>query len=222
MNFKKIICLFSFIFLFLPIVAKADSCSTDEKSVLQKKVNQIQIIYEFNNATKKYDITINGFSYEFYALDTVTNKYLYYDGNSTILLQNYEPGVSYVLKFYGKLYNGCNDEFLSTKSVLLPYYNQYSENPLCAGYETYELCKKFTPIKISSEEIFISRLNAYKKSLENKDPVEEENISSPTETIWNKMLSFFVEYNLYFLLPIIIGGTTIIIVIEAKKRKSIL
>jgi len=213
--------------LFRTDVFALDSACTQEEQVrLRQLANATQISYEFykdtTDDTVGFTVQISSFTPDFYIYNKKDGTYFEYNGNSTVSNSSFAPGLTYQLPFYASDSGACKGYLILTKVVSLPNYNPYSEDPLCKGIETYELCKKFTPIRITSYTDFQQRVKQYISSL--KEPTKETPKPTPvkTKTIWEMIWDFTAAYYMFFLAIVIVGATTGIVVIEVKKRRSIL
>jgi hypothetical protein len=220
---------FSFLY---PIKAEEtlnSNCTLEEKERLRKLASLTKITYEFKQYTntdgtsyKAYSLIVNNFTSDFYIWDEERGLYINNSGDNIGRAEALMPSVTYKLPFYAADNSVCNGFLILTKTVYLPPYNYYSDDPLCKGYENYELCKKHSPIKIDSYEEFVSRLRSYIKNLEHQNNNEPIVNDDKQVSIWNKIAAFLVSNILYITVPIIIICTTVIVVIEVRKRRSIL
>lgn len=202
------------------------TCTPTEQLRLRNLAATTQITYEYYENKEEeimgFKVQITGFSADFYIYNEENGTYLKYVDNAIVVSSAFDPGETYVLPFYASDDGICKGYHILSKSITLPTYNYYSEDSLCVGHETYELCKKFTSINIDSQEEFENRVKQYIKSLEKPDePIVEEEPESP-RTIIEIIEDFFIDNYMIFLVSIIVVGTSIIISIEVKKRRSIL
>lgn len=229
---KKIlsfIAIFVVSLLFCKNVSALDpACTQEEQLRLRQLASATDVTYEFyedkdqGENFRGYKVNINNFNSAFYVYDSETGAYFIYDGDLVSTGLGFVGGV-YNLPFYASDDSVCKGYLILTKQVNLVPYNLYSEDPLCKGYEKFELCKKFTPIQVYSYDDFKLRLNAYIKSLENDKP--DDPTDKPTEepeTIWDNISDFLANNYMIILITIIIAGTAGIIVIQVRKRRSIL
>lgn len=213
------------------VLALNPACTQAEQMRLRNLAHITQITYEFEKTfdaemgveLEGYKVDINGFQPEFRVSDEDRNIYFEYNGTSISTSHGFFGGVDYNLKFYATAATPCSGEFILVKNLSLLPYNKYSEDPLCKGHETYELCKKFTSLNIGTYDNFIKRMNKYIKSLEEKEPEgpseEEPNLD---KTILDTIVDFIMDNYFIILMLIIVFGTSGIIFIEVRKRRSIL
>jgi hypothetical protein len=205
------------------------NCTLEEKQRLRELASATKTTYEFKEyvnadgtTSMAYELTISNFTNNFYVWNEERGLLITYSNNSVVTAERLMPNVTYRLPFYASSSSLCNGNLILTKTVYLPPYNYYSNDPLCKGREEYELCKKHSPIKIDSYEEFVNRMQQYIKSLEQEDEQEQPTNNNKPVSIWIKIATFLVSNILYVTLPIIIAGIVIIVVIELKKRRSIL
>jgi uncharacterized protein YlxP (DUF503 family) len=228
----KYIILILMAFLCMPKIANAldPACTTKEQNRLKELVNRTQVSYEIYDAvdedtgdiTKAFRVSISNFSSDFFVEDTELGTYFEYIDNPTVVSDGFFPNQTLQLPFYASYSGVCHGFLIMTKMVAIPPYNEYSEDPLCEGIENYELCKPYTSISIDSYSQFEDMVKAYKASLNNNNDDKPTPTKEEKESIWNQIFDFLIKYNLYFLLPMIILGTTGIVIIEIRKRRSIL
>jgi hypothetical protein len=205
------------------------NCTMEEKQRLRQLASATKATYEFKEyinvdgtSSMAYKLTLSNFNNDFYVWDEERGLLITYSNNNVATAERLMPNVTYRLPFYASSASPCNGNLILTKTVYLPPYNYYSDDPLCKGHEEYELCKKHSPIEIDSYEEFVSRMQQYIKSLEQGNNQELPHNNNATVSIWSKIATFLVNNILYVTLPIIIVGTVIIAIIELKKRRSIL
>lgn len=215
---KKIIFV---LFMFLPIIVMGRAidprCNQTEKLKLRKET------YNFYYATEKYKDKDQIF-YKLTILNLTENiiiNYLEknYSSNNNII-NNITPGSSVVLKIIAKPEGICDGYNIGTKTLVIPYYNKYKDDPLCIGNEEYFLCKENTKTKVSENE-FKKQINSYiKTKTEKKQNEETEPIVVRKETTMTKILNFILKNYMYMLfgtIVICIIGITILLI---KKHNS--
>lgn len=213
---KKLI-LFLFVFLIFSIKVNAQ-CTSEELNSLMKEVGQVTINYTYNEKTNKFKIDVEGLSSNIY-VNVINEGIIRWDVKEESSISNLLPGKTYILEFISGVSSSCFSKNLTSKSITLPFYNQYYSDELCKGHETYELCKKFVYYKVTSYDEFKIRLNNYIKGLKKEEIIIEEPIEKQPEIVL-EILKFLEKYYLYITLPIIIVGLTVIILIKIKKRKE--
>ena len=218
-----------FSFNMIVIAEETNKCSNEEILRLRDLAGATQITYELKQYEPEeappfmaFEVTVTGFQPDFYVLSNY-GVYLKSDLSKVTSAYPFTAGETYQLPFYASEKSFCEGDLILTKTISLPPYNIYSQDSLCEGYEDYELCKKFSPIKFSSYEDFKQRMEQYINSLDKEEPKPSNN-NNPNEeqNLFTNLIAFFLKYHLYFLVPIIILGITGIVIIELKKRRSIL
>jgi hypothetical protein len=224
---KKSILLLLFVVLFIPFNVKAvydvtnPDCTNDEKMKLRNEASNIKFV------TEKYKENDNVY-YSLQILDLQNTINIQDDSTKTIYkisgdkILKITPGVTKNLLIYANENSVCNGYSIFTKSVVIPFYNKYSIDPLCKGNEEHILCKENTSIQVSEDE-FKRILNAYIKEKNEKPSDDEEEIPVVEKpSVYDQIMSFLISYYIYILLGIIVLGTSGIVILEVQKRRSIL
>lgn len=221
-----------FVLLFLPICkafAIDTECSLNEQARLRKAAMDTSFQYVEHNYDMGtcFDVKIVGFTSDMYVAVAKDRSisFSHNEGTDYAISLCLLPGETELLDFYATNNTKCPNQKILTKTLQVPYYNYYANNPICDGLEDYPLCQKYTKLytSISSEEEFVKRVSAYKESLV-KD-TDDDNVKEPTKnetTLLDSILKFLANDYLYFLIAIIIAGSTGIVIIITKKRRSIL
>lgn len=192
--------------LFIPSTTYAD-CTKEEIDNFKEIEDEYKITYEFDKETKTYTLT-------FYSPKPDMYDYILHIGKDKKCNEIEEkknecygiyPG-EYIIDIVGQT-NSCKD-ILSSKSLKLPAYNKYSEDPLCEGIEEFVLCQS-TYDKDIDYDTFVSRVNTYKKNHVSKDDTDnkKEEIKEP-----NKILQY-IQDNLLQIIIIVIFVIMVIITI---------
>lgn len=228
---KRVFCLIiCYFFALINIVlAESDQCTNEEKVRLRELAGSTQITYkikEFEGDNippfMAFEVTITGFRNEFY-IATDYGVYLKTDNAKAVVEYPFSPGEAYQLSFYGTEKSLCEDELILIKSISFPPYNYYAKDPLCVGYEDCEFCQEYSAVKFQTYNEFKQKMENYIAELNKKEPLPKTEVPIEQKSnIITNMINFFLQYHLYFLIPIILMGTTGIIIIELKKRRSIL
>jgi hypothetical protein len=209
------------------VLALDPACTQAEQLRLRQLVALTQVTYDFyeikEEGTRGFNVSISGFKPDFYVYDIQKGTYFKYAGNAVVVNGAFAPGTSYNLPFFAADEGVCKGYLIMTKTISLPNYNVYSTDSACVGNEEYELCKKFTPITLPSYSEFKQRLAQYikdKNKPEENKPGEEK--PETQETFLEKIERFLTSNYMIILLSIIVVGTSAIITIEVRKRRSIL
>jgi len=223
---KKFIYLILMATIFMSFSIKANAlnsnCPQEEMLYLRDKASNTVITYDYIESYKGFKVTITGLSSTVFAnYSGGSTGHIEYNETTTTSLDNFVAGSQYKFEYYATGGTPCIGQYLTTKIITLPYVNPFASDSLCAGHETYELCKKFTVSPAPTYEQFVIRVKNYIKSLVmDKPTTPTEDTQTTTQSIWNKVFNFFVDNSMFFLVPIIVLGTTGIIVINVKKRRD--
>lgn len=214
----KKISLLLFAFFIFSIKVNAQ-CTSEELNSLMKEVGQVTINYTYNEKANTFKIIAEGLSSNIY-INVKKEGIISWDVNKETSISNLLPGKTYVLEFVSGMSSSCYFKTLTSKSITLPFFNQYYKDELCVNHESYDLCKKFVYYKVNSYEEFKLRLNSYirglsKEKIPIKKPKEEEK-----KDIVIEALKFLEKYYLFITMPIIVGGITTIAIIKIKERKE--
>jgi hypothetical protein len=234
MHMKKILSLLAIVILSFIIYkpcahALSEACTAAEKTRLRELATATKISYEYivepginEEFTKRYyKVTVSNFKADFYVYNETNGMFISYKNDNTATYDLYNGG-TYLFPFYGATGTACDGYLITTKNIQIIEYNPYSSDPLCKGHENYELCKKFTNIKVDTYDEFKLRVAAYIKSLDKKDDDQGGKSSDPDNTIWDNIKNFITHNYMIILISIIVVGITSIVLIEVKKRRNIL
>ena len=219
--------LFTFLILFLSTLSVSAKCTESELNTLKQESNKIQVIYKHLGAVE----TTTGTDYSRFKI-TIKNI----DDDFKIYIPTYEieleqtDGVSeyelstgnWTLEVYSKK---CEEEVRSI-SFRLPTFNQYSLDPLCEGIDgdDFKLCGKYLEYQVSYDT-FKRKVEEYKATHEIKkddNKIEEDQFS--IKIIFNKILEFIINYQIYIIiaLGVLLLILIIIIIVLKKKKRGVL
>lgn len=207
---KKIVLFLSVLMIIYPNIVKAE-CTTSEKIMLSKMVNNIQITPIFDESTENFNIIISNITPSLYFRDMKT-KTNYIDTGGEFILYNINPNQSYRLKFFSAL-PGCYGDTLTSKYVTLPSYNKYYKDPLCEGLGEYKICQKWANYNASREQFEIEARSIEKKYVRVEDGNKPEEVKGFYDYLWELYETYY-----YFVLPVIIVGG--IIMIHRLRKKE--
>lgn len=205
-----------FLLLLIPasVLARSKtSCDYSLVSKLKGLVNNINITYsyEIDNDIVKYSIEFVNLTDDIYFIDN--NSKVRYENN--IIITDYLPG-KYGFTFYSNN-SECLDEKLTVKYVNLPYYNKYYKYDECNGIEQANVCQKWVRYDGGYND-FLDDINDYKKSLETKSLIIDNN----HKNWFDEFVVFFLSYY-YIVMPImilfIIGIIYLIKYIKFKRNR---
>ena len=213
--------LFCFLLLLFPIFVNAkyeviDSrCTTELKLSLKEAGNDVT--YRLSKSEKDGNI-----SYALILYNVTDDMYITNSENvryKDTKIDNLTPGSSFIINIYASNKNYCDGYKIGSKIINVPYYNKYSKDKLCEGYESYYLCKEDSNITLSEDE-FKKEMNSYIESLKKSDKKEEKEIEDSSFNI----LNFIDEYKYYIIggVSLIIISIVVIVIVKRKKDDDIL
>lgn len=199
----KIIFLIISTFLF-PMSIDAD-CIDDYEAIK----DEFKVTYKYNKDTDDFTISLANPDYTKYGYGFIDEyDYTGYMDNGALVktVSNYKEDTYFYL-IVGRNEN-CNGMIFKQEEKKLYKYNEYSDNPLCDGFEDFVLCQKEYDKEID-EETFKSRLETYKKTKEennNNYQNKNENSEINNETaknIWKNIIDYIKE-NLIVVIIVIV------------------
>ena len=213
-------------------------CTNDELRALRIEANNLQFEYELVeneelgvNPTKYYyKVKVSNVTKNL-AIATDDGYYFYsdVDRNGYLLIRNnYFPGSKNKIYIEASSSTNCNREELSTKTLSIPYYNEYSKRDECKGLEEYDICKQDIDVANITEEQFLKYIEDAKKDAQNKEEKkekEEEQILEREEN--NNLVNFYnknkkaIYIGLVGMLCVIILVSIVIIKVKDKKKIKI-
>ena len=223
---RKVILLISLIIINFSLIVKADTCSSSEMKRLKELAEKIEFSYDYkvnkhtnNNEvwdTIDFSITATNLNNEIKTLviyNFYNGDYLEFKNNGSNMgtLQGFSEGerVSITMKAYTN--NGCSSKDILTKTIKLPYYNQYYDEKFCKENEKFKYCNILTASKLTSNEYY-NALNEYRKETEFADASENIN-----ENNNSNIIKIIIIASVSLIIVI-----TITVIILKKKRKNAL
>ncbi len=189
-----------------PIIVEAEECSDREIVNLKKLASNVNYAYEYYEVQNKmyFDITINNVYKDIYVLNLANNKKY---TSEEIKLQKISDGQVITLEVYAK---NCQNELLTKKTITLPTFNKYFDNPLCEDIHEYKYCSRWGKYSIDESE-----LEKYTKEYKNKIETitDEKTIKYQTD-----IKGFYVFVALILLILILI----LLSIFKRKKNKNII
>jgi hypothetical protein len=197
------------LFTLLPLNTSAYYCDFVNLSRLKKIASNVNFYTtSYREGEKMYfEVTFSNFHPEL-VLNNNSNADKYYPTDNKLVLEKLEDGKSYSYTILTDE-TMCLDKSLRNIYINLPKYNYFSELAICDGVEDFDLCKKWNSNTLSSEE-FVKKVQAYKDSLKEEEPKEEDPITD------NLILKFYLDYY-YVILPSFIAINLLIIYYLDKK-----
>lgn len=207
--------------IFLPTIVMGRAidplCNQTEKLKLRNET------YNFSYAIEKYKEK-DQILYKVTILNMKDNTAINYldktYSNTNNIITNINPGSNIIFKLIAKPGSVCDGYDIGNKTLVIPNYNVYKDDPLCIGNEEYFLCKENTATKISKEE-FTRQINNYIKTKKEKKEVEETKTTViKEEKIIKKVWNFVLKNYNYILFSIITIGIIGIALLQIKKHNS--
>lgn len=189
------------IFLILPINVFAvyeviDSrCTIDIKTTLREKAeNFTYSIEKIEDASGvDYNLELLNIDKSIYIKTSVDSNM--YTKNS--MIKEIRPGTLLQFYIYASNETYCEGYKIKTVSIQIPYYNKYSKDPMCVGYESYALCNPTSNLNITHDE-FETQMKVYIASLNNGNtPDDKENVDNNKDNNNVDLVSFIIEYSEY-------------------------
>lgn len=213
-----------FLCFFVTTRVNAETCSNKELNSLKEKAINIKVTYDLYDSTYNenhlyyFNVLITNFDKDFYIVDSDGQEFKYMDDlehDGIRVLRSVKEGTKYDFTLYTSNETKCPDNKIITKSITLPYYNDYSQREECKGIEEFALCQKYYGGVIDSEDYFKTQVEKYRKSLvDNSNKKNDKSIVS--------IILAFITNNLLIVIPsiIVIIVIVILVVIKTIKKKK--
>lgn len=213
-----------FLCFFVTTRVNAETCSNKELNSLKEKTINIKVTYDLYDSTYNenhlyyFNVLITNFDKDFYIVDSDGQEFKYMENledNGVRVLRSVKEGTKYDFTLYTSNETKCPDNKIITKSITLPYYNDYSQREECKGIEEFALCQKYYGGVIDSEDYFKTQVEKYRKSLvDNSNKKNDKSIVS--------IILAFITNNLLIVIPsiIVIIVIVILVVIKTIKKKK--
>ncbi len=213
-----------FLCFFVTTRVNAETCSNKELNSLKEKAINIKVTYDLYDSTYNenhlyyFNVLITNFDKDFYIVDSDGQEFKYMDDlehDGIRVLRSVNEGTKYDFTLYTSNETKCPDNKIITKSITLPYYNDYSQREECKGIEEFALCQKYYGGVIDSEDYFKTQVEKYRKSLvDNSNKKNDKSIVS--------IILAFITNNLLIVIPsiIVIIVIVILVVIKTIKKKK--
>lgn len=208
MKMKYIFIVLLFSFILIPINVKALFCDYSELARLKNIANNIVVSYNYveENGDVKFNIALANIRPGIKIIDVSLNqvyRYGYTSANlNEIVLYGYNDDTTYRFDVYAES-TACASSKLISLYANLPAYNKYYDDTICRGIENYSLCQKWSKNDLTYE-LFLKKVNEYKKSLV-VDPIDETKNNSNNQFTY--ILTLLADYYYYFLIIVIAGGS---------------
>lgn len=195
-------------------------CAAEEINSLKKEAQKIKVTYKHIEEYEVADgyLFYNRFMLNFKNLSS-DNSIMYNDriwnvenGNTNILFE-WTSG-----KYYFYVYsNKCNTKLLRL-DIVVPYFNEYSLDPLCEGIDgnDFSLCSKYkNGDSYISYETFKEKVSRYKE----EHKTNEINNAEKQSNVFDDLIYFIIKNKYYFVAIISFFLIIIFITFLLKKRK---
>ena len=222
---KLIVILFLFLVFLSPVKAEEINCPYEEQLRLRELAASVTFSFDLIDYGEfmAFDVYASGMTKDLFIKEEHSLVRFYYNEDAKKINSSVLPGTIHKLDFYATAETKCPNFKIINRYLQAPYYNRYSEHPLCIGHEQYSLCQRFSNIYtlINDKEEFEDKMNVYLESLKLKD--DHDLIEEPNDNNWfNNIVLFIQKYYLILLLlalAVLIGN---IVFTKIKKRRSIL
>lgn len=197
-----------------PIISRAE-CSYQRTAELSRIAGNVQLSYNYGYDESEgvvYNVHLTNVPNDIFIRDEYGNEFIGSFEFEKNYSHDYEtsfwPGDS--VKFY--IYSNddnCREDFLLTKSVYLPDYNDYSLSDDCMKYPNFEYCKVWMDTSNIDDDVINKKLLKYISSNNSEDESKKSNV-------------IFTDYllNKYTLISAtIVSGLIIYVFIRRKVRK---
>lgn len=186
----------------------AATCTTEELNQLKQEAHNVKFNYEIevkevdDSHTYYFDVIATNFNENLY-VETPYGMVLGFDTNEgnqkRYFIDKFLEGSKYTFNIYSSDKTSCENTKLSTKTLDVPYFNDYSLKEECIGNEDFDMCQKHYSDYIKSDEVFQKALKEYK---ENGGKKVKDKDKSMVEVV----LSFLTN-------PIVIVGAVIVVAV---------
>lgn len=197
-----------------------DSRCTNEIKISLREEAAL-IVYRLSKTIKDDDAIYTIYFYNItdnmYIVDSKTNA-KYYKGD---IIEKVSPGEILNFGVYASDKTYCSEYKITNISISVPYYNKYSTNELCEGYENYVLCREDSNVTMTEKD-FETSMKKYIESLNEED---EEPIVPQIEKEGFNLFDFIVNNNEIISLSgvvMLIIYIAVDIYISSKKKGGIL
>lgn len=196
------------------------SCTNEEITNLKEDTKKIKITYKHLG---EVDLGEGEVYYNYFKLkanNLSDDFYVLLSKNTNRLIPN--NGIIETTVYSGKwdfhIYSNKCGMKINTIEIIIPTFNIYSLDPLCEGIDAndFELCSKYYEYNIGYDD-FVQRVTRYRDINNVGMPVDDEIFINK---YLNKILVFFNQYELYFLVGFIALMLIILIILLLRKRRK--
>lgn len=196
----------------IPIYVNAE-CSYSEKYELNALSSYIDYTYEYDENTELFNLKIININEK---MELRYENNILKPNNGTVTIEKIEPGSNIKIGVYSTVENDCYNEYLRVIYISVPYFNRFYGSILCKGYEELNVCNsKFLDYQISNKN-FITILNKYEFTLDNKEDIIEP---VPEENKWYSSIIDFLQKYFFKILTSIISSIFSLSIFNIVYRK---
>lgn len=223
MNKKKYMALILILSLFCIDKVHAESCELKIIREFEKISSRYEVSYRYNIEKESYTLILKhstnpNYTYKIYDIENIECEQI---NLTTKECHNFKPGR------YSYAINGKNDECSTTVRgtyVEIKELQNYSSDPLCNGIEEFVLCQE-DYYKELDYDTFVSRVNLYKKTKQEKTEEKIKQQNTKEETVLSKIISFIEKNTIIILIVVILIISiligTIVMIKSAKKSRRL-
>lgn len=220
MKKNKSLCLLFVFTFFLGLLTVNAQCSTSEKNALKKEAYKIELDYKIDDVVdiyRYYHISVEAVNMNanMYLTNAYDENFFWKEENlinQAIPLGLYENGEKVVFRIYSSSKTACPDTLLHTKTINLPYYNDYALREECKGLEDFALCQRwYDNRKIDTEEKFLAAIEEFKAGKIAPTPVETKEES--------KTLIDYLKDNI-IVISVLVAVLIIALVYKFRKKEK--
>jgi len=194
-----------------------EACTTEKMNALKEIANKMEFNYTYvmkeNDGIKYPEFTINVSNMnkeikvliinDFYSLDY--KEFVNKDGKSS--MSGFKQGEKVVITSKAYTPDKCSTNTVLTKTIKLPYYNQYYEEDFCLENPNFKYCEEFTDTDLSYEKYYKEK----EKYLSDKEKLEEKDEKQSKSNI---ILIISIIGGI-----VVVGGAVVFIIVRRKKNE---
>lgn len=176
-----------------------------ELKELNSLASYIKTNYEYNEETKKFDITVTNLTDKFNVF--YENK-IYEPSSGVVIISGIDEGTRFSADVVVSVKSDCFNDKPRMLFANIPYLNQFYKSNLCIGHESLTVCSsRFLDYKIS-ENNFLKLIKDDNKV--NEDINEDEvKVEEEKPGIIDKTVEIVKNYSIPFVIVVVVSGLTI-------------
>ena len=218
---KKIIILFVLLVSITFNVNAKDNCDSKEFLRLKELAQKLEFDYEYKLVNDEAIFSVNVVNLNEDLKVVIMENYYNEqykefkdDGTGKGELNGFKSGERVVVTTKAFVPNWCSGKTVLTKTIKLPYYNNYYDEEKCKGNEDFKYCNILIDKKISEED-FNKQFENYLKQKENKENNSENNQNENNDHT-KLFIIIGVGVVIVVLISVIVAG-----IIKRRKRNSL-